>query len=267
MANTKEKKNAITKEVKTEVVNGKAIEKTTTIENGKVVEIREEVKENIFPSVDITSLFSDFKGKEIVFNDRNGNDIVIDYSMVHDFEKEIVEKYFDSFANETSFHVACMTGKWLAPKIGLHDKDEMHEKEYMTLFFESKNINWKKFINAKFTPEELKELSATQKDVLKVCNSFLNNIAIDGEKVDVSMVKETLNKFNDDVLKINLVCMNDNDEPYTLTATNKMVRIKLIDSAKENNDISGFKKIKIVDLINVIVSGLSKTYVARSKQD
>lgn len=250
MANTKEKKNAITKEVKTEVKE----------------EVKTEVKTSL-PSVDITSLFSEFKGKEIVFNDRNGNDIVIDYSMVHDFEKKIIDKYFDLFANETSFHVACMTGKWLAPKIGLHDKDETHEKEYMTIFFESKNINWKKFINAKFTPEELKELSATHKNALKTCNSFLNNIAIDGEKVDVSMVKDTLNKFNDDVLKINLKCMNDNDESYTLTATNKMVRIKLVDSAKENSDISGFKKIKIIDLINVIVSGLSKTYVARSKQD
>ena len=201
----------------------------------------------------------------MLFRDGDGNDKMISFSDVKKLEKEIKDKAFKTFVANTSFHQACEVNKWNMPYIGLHEVDETSEgKEYLTVFYKETGINFRKFIAEKYGREELKALSETYRKEIRTCNAFLNHIAIDGDKVDVSDVKKALNDLNQSELNINLTCVDDNDNEYTLSCTNKMVRVSLVDMAKANIDISGFKTVKITDMISVIVSGLSKVYHARN---
>lgn len=202
----------------------------------------------------------------ITFIDGDGNDTLINFSDIKKTEKEIKNNAFKSFVNQTSFHEACESGKWNQPYIGLHEKDERSDSEYLTVFTKETGINFKRFITEKYGKDELKVLSEKYRKEIRICNAFLNHIAIDGEKVNVDDVKKALNELNESELHIKLSCVDDNDNEYTLSCTNKMVRVSLVDMAKANIDISGFKTVKITDMISVIVSGLSKVYHARNDQ-
>ena len=204
------------------------------------------------------------KGKDILFCDIDGNDIMVNYDDIPEMEKRIRADAFKSFADATSFNDACMIGKWNVPYIGMHDIDDAHDSEYLTVFYRESGINFKRFVAEKYGKEMLKELSKKYQKEIRICNAFLNHIALDKEKIDVSDVKNALNTLNTEELHINLKCVDDNDNEYVLTCTNKMVRVKLVNDAKENADVSGFKSVKITDMISVIVSGLSKTYHARN---
>ena len=189
----------------------------------------------------------------------------IDFSDIKTLEKKIKDESFKYFVYLTSFNDACMSGKWNMPYIGLHEGDESSDmKDYFTVFYRETSINFKRFISEKYGKEELKELSKKYQKEIRICNAFLNHIAVDSEKVDVSDVKTALNDLNESELHIELKCTDDNDKEYILTCTNKMVRVKLVNDAKENVDVSGFKTVKITDMISVIVSGLSKIYHARN---
>ena len=225
-------------------------------QNTNTVTATENIVENLIP-VDTE--------KDVLFRDVDGNFVMIDYSDVHDLEKKIRNDLFKTFCENTSFSEACKTGKWNSPYIGMHEADDTSEgREYLTVFYRETGINFKRFVSGKYSNEELKVLNDRFKKEIRICNAFLNHIAVDKEKVDVSDVKSALNNLNDSELHINLTCVDDNDNEYKLTCTNKMVRVKLVNDAKENADISGFKRVKIVDMISVIVSGLSKVYNARN---
>ena len=204
------------------------------------------------------------KGNDMLFIDGDGNDTMINFSDVKKTEKEIKDNAFKFFVNHTSFNDACESGKWNMPYIGLHDKDERSDSEYLTVFTKETSINFKRFISEKYGKDELKALSEKYRKEIRICNAFLNHIAIDGDKVNVDDVKKALNELNESELHINLSCVDDNDNEYTLSCTNKMVRVSLVDMAKANIDVSGFKTVKITDMISVIVSGLSKVYHARN---
>lgn len=222
-------------------------------------------KKTVNTNVENTNVENKSPVKEtILFKDGDGNEKMISFDDVKRIEKEIKDKTFKSFVNETSFNDACKSGKWNLPYIGLHEQDETSDSEYLTVFYRETGINFKRFISEKYGKEELKELSNKYKKEIRICNAFLNHIAVDGEKVDVSDVKRALNELNESELHINLSCVDDNDNEYTLSCTNKMVRVKLVNDAKENIDISGFKTVKITDMISVVVSGLSKIYHTRN---
>lgn len=191
------------------------------------------------------------------FIDESGEEIQIDMEGIKEKEKEIFRKRFDSFAEKTTFNDVCMNPVWDSPYIG------MHESGKLKVFTKESNVNMKRFISSKFAKEELKELEKKYRPEIKVCNAFLNHIAIDGEKVSVNDVKEKMNLLNDTLLRIHLTLTDSDDKEYILSCTNKMVRIMLVDMAKSNSDVSGFKRIKIADFINVIMTGLSKEYNAR----
>lgn len=204
-------------------------------------------------------------GNKVLFKDVDGSDTLIDFSDIKTLEKKIKDESFKYFVSLTSFNDACTSGKWNMPYIGLHEGNESSGmKEYFTVFYRETSINFKRFISEKYGKEELKELSKKYQKEIRICNAFLNHIAVDGEKVDVSDVKTALNDLNESELHIELKCTDDNDKEYILTCTNKMVRVKLVNDAKENVDVSGFKTVKITDMISVIVSGLSKIYHARN---
>lgn len=222
-------------------------------------------KKTVNTNVENTNVENKSPVKEtILFKDGDGNEKMISFDDVKRIEKEIKDKTFKSFVNGTSFNDACKSGKWNLPYIGLHEQDETSDSEYLTVFYRETGINFKRFISEKYGKEELKDLSKKYQKEIRICNAFLNHIAVDGEKVDVSDVKTALNDLNESELHIELKCTDDNDKEYTLTCTNKMVRVKLVNDAKENVDVSGFKTVKITDMISVIVSGLSKIYHARN---
>ena len=190
----------------------------------------------------------------ITFLYDNGEEKIIQFEDIPEMEKKLVDEHFKNFVEVKSFEDVAKSPKWSKPHIGLH------EDGYYTTFYKETNVNFKRFIQAKLTKEELTKFSKDYKADLLTCNAFLRNIAIDGEKVSVSKVKETLNTINNEILHITLTLTNDNDEEYTLTCTNQMVRVMLVDKAKSTKDVSGFKTIKVVDLFEVILRGLSMKY-------
>ena len=197
-------------------------------------------------------------GKFTFINEKD-EEIIIDEEAIETEEKRIYNLYFDAYAKKTSFEEMAKNPVWQAPHIG------MHEDGTLRIFTDERRVNTKRFIQAKIGKEELKEYSTKCKKEISICNAFLNNIAIDGEKVSVSCVKDKLNAINDSVLNIYLSCTDDNDEQFILTCTNKMVRVMLVDKAKANASVTGFKTLKIADFIDVIVSGLSKEYANKMK--
>lgn len=173
--------------------------------------------------------------------------------------KSIMTSEFNAFASITSWNDACLSGKWNSPYIG------KHENGYMTVFHKEARINFKRFIKTKLSTDEIKELAKKHSDEVKTANLFLNNIAVNKGLVSIASVKEMLNAINSESLYIELNCFNSDDEEYTLSVTNQMVRVMLVDRARANNTASNLKSVSIVDLIDILCSGLSMEYHARMK--
>lgn len=168
--------------------------------------------------------------------------------------KAKTESEFKAFAEETSFHDVCKTPEWQAPYIGQHEDGTLH------FFHKKATVNFKRFITVKFGKEGLKELETEYKDSLKTCNDFLYGIAVKETVVSVNSVKDEMNRLNNEKLSIVLTANDLNDVPYVITANNRMVRVMLVDKAKANKAVEGFKRIGIADFIDVIMTGLSKKY-------
>lgn len=198
------------------------------------------------------------KVDSIVFVDEDGTESVIEYNAVPEKEKAIVDKAFKAFVSGSSFDSIAHNMKWNAPHIGMHEDGKLH------VFYSEKNVPVKKYVSESFSDIEIATFKANYKNEVRICNQFLSDIATGKGIVDVKAVKNALNNINSGYLHINLECINDNDEAYTLSCTNTMVRVRLIDKARANKMSSGFKAIRIVDLIAFFVEALANEYKART---
>ena len=198
------------------------------------------------------------KKNQYVFIDEDGTESMIDYDSIPEKEKDIVSKAFKAFVAGSSFDSIAHNMKWNAPHIGLHEDGKLH------VFYSEKNVPVKKYVMESFSDIQLASFKADFKNEVRICNQFLSDIASGKGIIDVKNVKNALNNINRDYLHINLECTNDNDEKYSLSCTNTIVRVRLIDKARANKLSSGFKAIRIVDLIAFFIEALASEYKART---
>ena len=231
------------------------------------MEVKKELDTNEIPLENLPKIRKGFHidehGNEVedllTFVDEDGNEKTFKEEDLPKMNQELVKEHFKKFVDETTFAEVAENPVWNIPYIG------KHETGVYKVFTRETGVNFKRFILEKFTKEEMQEYAKTYRSDLLTCNAFLRNIAIDKQLVKVHAVKDTLNNINNELLHVFLTCTNDNDEEYQLTCTNTMVRVMLVDKAKSNTNVDGFKQVKIADLFEVVLKGLSKKYLANKE--
>ena len=204
------------------------------------------------------NVITEEKKNQYVFVDIDGTESMIDYDSIPEKEKNIVAEEFKAFVAGSSFDSIAHNMKWNAPHIGMHEDGKLH------IFHSEKNVPVKKYVVESFSDIQLASFKNEFRNEVRICKNFLSDIASGKGINDVKAVKEALNNINRDYLKINLVCTNEYDEEYTLSCTNTIVRVRLIDKARANKLSSGFKSIKIVDIIAFFIEALASEYRERT---